>query len=61
MYAKILIGIHIVSLPDDEATKRPVTLTDLELTASRISEFIDSPYCELGRVRHCLPRSRARP
>ena len=59
MYAEVLVGINIVSLPHNEATKWPVTLTDLEFTAARVGEFFDSPYYEFGRVRHYRPRSTA--
>lgn len=44
VYAKILIGKNIVALPDNESTKGPVAVTNLEFPASGIVQVVHTTY-----------------
>lgn len=51
MHAEVLVGEHIVALPHNEAPKRPVALTDSELAAAGVFEFVETPYANLDFVQ----------
>jgi hypothetical protein len=48
MDAEILVRINVIPLPDNEPTKRPVALANLELATARVRQFVEPADSNFG-------------
>ena len=42
VHAEVLVRVHVIAFANDEATKRPVAVTDFEFTAAGTIDFVQA-------------------